>query len=151
MKWLHLSWIYDVWTKVFWDKTSPCVDLQFTGGDVTTSKFIGSVMSPTVGGENTQQERTGLKKKHDFDFIIEICHDYVHVKAELLHDVSIKSIWPIHHRHIDILLWDNTITPIDKHAIQVLCASRFILNLRVTAHSRGHTGSPSNHSTRYTN
>lgn len=42
---------------------SPCVYLQFTGGNISTGKFIRSVVSTTVGGENTQQEGAGLCKK----------------------------------------------------------------------------------------
>lgn len=42
---------------------SPCVYLQFAGGNVATGKFIGSVMSAAVGGEYSQQERAGLQWK----------------------------------------------------------------------------------------
>lgn len=42
---------------------SPCVYLEFTRGNISSGKFIRSVMSTTVGGENTQEEGAGLWKK----------------------------------------------------------------------------------------
>lgn len=44
-------------------EVSPCVYLEFTRGNISSGKFIRSVMSTTVGGENTQEEGAGLLKK----------------------------------------------------------------------------------------
>lgn len=42
---------------------SPCVYLQLTGGNISTSKFIWSVVPTTVSGENTEEEGAGLWQK----------------------------------------------------------------------------------------
>lgn len=44
-------------------EVSPCVYLEFTRGNISSGKFIRSVMSTTVGGENTQEEGAGLWKR----------------------------------------------------------------------------------------
>lgn len=46
-------------------EVSPCVYLEFTRGNISSGKFIRSVMSTTVGGENTQEEGAGLWKKNE--------------------------------------------------------------------------------------
>lgn len=42
---------------------SPCVYLQLTGGNIPTGKFIWSVVSTTISGENTEEEGAGLRQK----------------------------------------------------------------------------------------
>lgn len=42
---------------------SPCVYLQLTGGNISTGKFIWSVVSTTISGENTKEEGAGLWQK----------------------------------------------------------------------------------------
>lgn len=49
--------------KLLQSSIHPCVDLQFTGGNIATGKFIYSVVSAAVGGEYSQQKGTGLQQK----------------------------------------------------------------------------------------
>lgn len=42
---------------------SPCVYLQFAGGNIATGKFICSVVSAAVGGEYSQQKGASLQQK----------------------------------------------------------------------------------------
>lgn len=42
----------------------PSVYLQFAGRNISSSKFIDSVVSPTVGGEDSQQKGAGLQQRN---------------------------------------------------------------------------------------
>lgn len=53
----------DLYPQIHKQMASPCVYLQLTGGNISTGKFIWSVVSTTISGENTKEEGAGLWQK----------------------------------------------------------------------------------------
>lgn len=75
-------------------EVSPCVYLEFTRGNISSGKFIRSVMSTTVGGENTQEEGAGLwkKLKYCMNARCTVCSFCSSAKIILLHASKFKNI-----------------------------------------------------------